>query len=415
MAVLFRSAVFFWGGIEGGWNAGNFGHESTCIAISILNGEGFASPFFPPPTGPSIWHPPTVPIILAILFRLFGVCTLASYSAWIVINLAFCFASSLLLGSYAERHLGRRSAVVGQLLYVFNVFELYKFRFTPPTLHNEVYLTLLVLVGLNGFDSLKGNVARGLLGGLLLIGHPMAFIPYSVAVMMTYGYKGLSRKDLTVVLIVIGVTISPLIMRNYVVLGGAALSKSNFFFEAYMGNVPESQGTVTEDMYRRYHPQANAIERRAMAKMGELKYLRMYRKRFLQLVFDDPTRFLQLSFRRAMLFWVDFPGYVRAKHGVPVGWAEVVMQGYFCLALFAIVSSLYRCFIRRTGSVGETTIVIIPLVYSLPYILTHVSMAYRTPIEPIVMILIGKGLVELHAGLSRQGPEGSRNPGRRAS
>ena len=64
--------------------------ESGNIAHSLAVGNGFSSPFRVE-TGPTAWMPPVYPLLLAGVFRIFGVYTFHSFIAAASLNI--CFAT----------------------------------------------------------------------------------------------------------------------------------------------------------------------------------------------------------------------------------------------------------------------------------------------------------------------------------
>src|SRR5271155_3459350 len=60
--------------------------EPSRIAASIARDQGFSSPFRVD-TGPSAWIPPIYPYLLAGIFRVFGVFTVASYWVAVAMNI----------------------------------------------------------------------------------------------------------------------------------------------------------------------------------------------------------------------------------------------------------------------------------------------------------------------------------------
>jgi hypothetical protein len=397
-----RLIVFVYGGHQYRWVAQPFGYEHSCIAISLLKGEGYSSPYRPPPTGPTMAQPPILPLILAAIFRMLGTFTLASYVAWIVINLCFSATCSALVAFVARNSFGPRSAVLSQAFYALNIFELYKFRFTPANLGDEVYSTLLVLVAIAGFIYIKNTVGRGIFGGLILFAHPLSFGLYCLFILTAYVRKKTSFTSLATVFIISIVTISPLIIRNHIVLGGFSLSKSNFFLEAYLGNVPDSQGIVTDKIYTRHHPQSNVEQRRLMAQLGEIEYMRRCRAEFFSLVRKEPARYMKLTLNRITYFWLSFIHYAKTVYPDRSFLAIMAVQAYYILSLFSILFCLYRFLIKNRTDLVRQVIVIFPFVYSIPYLLTHVTLRYRTPIEPVIMIIMGATIIQLKGIISRR-------------
>src|ERR1039457_3917687 len=97
----------FWTGFLVRWEAGR-------IVRALLTGYGYSDPFanaFLPHTGPTAWLPPLYPLLLAGIFRLFGVYTHAS--AWVLFTLQSAFSAATALATYqiAARCFSRRVAL----------------------------------------------------------------------------------------------------------------------------------------------------------------------------------------------------------------------------------------------------------------------------------------------------------------
>src|SRR5438477_5557955 len=65
-----------------------FGYEVGRIASAVVSGHGFSSPF-PGPSGPTAWLGPVYPLMLAGVFKLFGIYTPASALAILIVNSIF--------------------------------------------------------------------------------------------------------------------------------------------------------------------------------------------------------------------------------------------------------------------------------------------------------------------------------------
>jgi len=83
-----------------------FGWEMGRIARSLATGHGFANPFNGP-SGPTAWTPPLYPLLLAGVFRLFGVYTRASGWVILTVDSAFSAATATAIYRIARRCFGR--------------------------------------------------------------------------------------------------------------------------------------------------------------------------------------------------------------------------------------------------------------------------------------------------------------------
>src|ERR1017187_4348408 len=91
-----------------------FGWEAGRIARALVTGYGYSDPFanaFLAHTGPTAWLPPCYPLLLAGIFRLFGVYT--HTSAWVLFTLQSAFSAATALATYqiAARCFSRRVAL----------------------------------------------------------------------------------------------------------------------------------------------------------------------------------------------------------------------------------------------------------------------------------------------------------------
>ncbi len=78
--------------------------ESGNIAHSVADGKGFSSPFRVD-TGPTAWMSPVYPLILAAIFKLFGVYTLHAWYASVSFNI-LCVTLACIPIYFAGRRIG---------------------------------------------------------------------------------------------------------------------------------------------------------------------------------------------------------------------------------------------------------------------------------------------------------------------
>src|SRR6201996_304775 len=86
-----------------------FGWEMGRIARALATGFGYADPFTGH-SGPTAWSPPLYPMLIAGVFKIFGVYTAASAWVLLVINSIFSAATSSVIYEIAARcfrHTGR--------------------------------------------------------------------------------------------------------------------------------------------------------------------------------------------------------------------------------------------------------------------------------------------------------------------
>src|SRR5579859_22917 len=74
-----------------------FGWEAGRIARALVTGYGYADPFLGH-TGPTTWIPPLFPLLIAAVFKLFGIYT--PLSAWMVFAIDSVFSAATALAVY---------------------------------------------------------------------------------------------------------------------------------------------------------------------------------------------------------------------------------------------------------------------------------------------------------------------------
>src|ERR1700759_2471255 len=79
-----------------------FGWEMGRIARALATGFGYADPFTGH-SGPTAWSPPLYPLLIAGVFKVFGVYTAASAWVLLVINSIFSAATSSVIYEIAAR------------------------------------------------------------------------------------------------------------------------------------------------------------------------------------------------------------------------------------------------------------------------------------------------------------------------
>jgi len=91
-----------------------FGWEAGRIARALVTGHGYADPFanaYLSHTGPTAWLPPLYPLLIAAVFRIFGVYTHTSAWVLLTINSAFSAATAVAVWQIANRCFNRRVAL----------------------------------------------------------------------------------------------------------------------------------------------------------------------------------------------------------------------------------------------------------------------------------------------------------------
>ncbi|HUZ03935.1 MAG TPA: hypothetical protein VMU62_01160, partial [Acidobacteriaceae bacterium] len=170
-----------------------FGWEMGHIARALVTGHGFADPFRGH-TGPTAWVGPLYPLLLAGVFRIFGVFTLRA--AWVILTIN-CFFSALTTRTtyeIAARCCNRRVAIWSAWIWaLYPAAMQYAVRWVWEMTLSTWLFTLIIVVALRmrhigepDADAATPDTRRlprwlafGLLWGILALSNPalLMFLP----------------------------------------------------------------------------------------------------------------------------------------------------------------------------------------------------------------------------------------------
>ena len=218
-----------------------FGFEMGRVARSIALGQGFSSPY-PEPSGPTALVPPLYPYLLAGVFRLFGIYTVASALAMLTLNNVFSALTCLPVFYTARIVFGQRPAVWAGWAWAFfpyaiGIPNIWIWE-TPLT---TLLLSLLVLATfhLEGRGRLRSWLAYGLLWGVATMSSPavLSVMPFLWIWIWNRNRRRGTRcgPQAAVAALALIACVSPWLIRNYLVFGRVLL-RSNFALEFLVGN-----------------------------------------------------------------------------------------------------------------------------------------------------------------------------------
>jgi hypothetical protein len=181
------------------------------------------------------------------------------------------------------------------------------------------------------------------------------------------------------------VAVAPWTVRNYVHFRELIYVRGGLQLELWLGVCPEADEDVTR-VYRCNFPRDNVEQQRHLRTLGERAYLAECGNKARRAIRDDPARWLHHAGLRAVDFWL---GTVFSRGGPAGSGADpaplkvlVILGGQILVVLVLLL--LFR---RLDGGVGWMLAIL--LAYSAIYCLTHYSIRYRTPIEPVTAVLVG--------------------------
>lgn len=370
-----------------------FGWEAGRIARALVTGSGYADPFaniYLAHTGPTAWLPPLYPLLLAGIFRVFGVFTAAS--AWVLfaIQSAFSAATALAVWSIAIRCFSRRVALWSAWIWaLYPAAMQYAVRWPwEMTITTALFTFALALairmrgIGELGRDThpLTGSwVLFGLLWGLIALSNAtlLIFLPVcGLWVLSGSRPLGTGIRDAVFAAAVFLACIAPWTARNYAVFHRFIPLRGNFGAELYMGNGPGSTGFLMEYL----HPFQDPIQLRRYAELGEVRYVAERNAAARAFIAAHPGHFAGDVLRRIDFFWAGVP------HPSDERWYnEIGRTVNFAFLSIAGLLGLALTLRNRVSAAGLFAWAF--LLLPLPYYLVTVHARFRHPLEPLIAIL----------------------------
>jgi hypothetical protein len=384
-----------------------FGWEAGRIARALVTGYGYSDPFanaYLAHTGPTAWLPPLYPLLMATVFRVFGVFTHASAWVLLTINSVFSAATALAVWEIAARCLTRRVALWSAWIWaLYPAAMQYAVRW-PWEMSITTCLfafTLVLALRLRNIGALQPATSNlqpatcnlqpatswalfGLLWGLIALSNStlLIFLPISglwiiLPSLSVPALRAPALRNATLAALVFIACVAPWTLRNWQVFHTFIPLRGNLGAENYMGNGPGSNGLLME--YD--HPFQSPEQLRLYASLGEVRYCALRGSLAKAYIAAHPAHFAADVAKRVDFFWISVPHpaddawYVEA--GRVLNFAFISIAGLMGLAL-----ALHR----RVPAAGLFAWAF--LLLPLPYYLITVHARFRHPLEPIICILI---------------------------
>lgn len=337
-------------------------NEAAGIARQLVLGHGFSTPYHDA-TGPTAWLAPVYPSMLAGIFHIFGIESIASAWAIVILNIVFAFFTTLVIFKLANDCFGERAAIIAAWVWAISPTTVIAPWFIWETslsaqLVSYAFWRLLLLK--RDFPT-REWIFCGLILGFAALLNP-ALMAVLVPVAVVIGWRDRSVGKLCVLFLVCALCIVPWTIRNRIEMGSFVPMRSNFWPEAYFGNVTfDAHPSMSSMLYQRE---------------GEMGFVRDLRSQVIEYVRQNPGAFVRRTLNRIYDFWTQPRRYLEIPSLLFLGSLAGLLQAWrsgrewLC---FACVLAFY------------------PLVYYVTYTFSR----YRHPIEPVMCMLTGYALAEL--------------------
>jgi len=368
-----------------------FGYEVGRVAMSLASGYGFASPMRIA-SGPTAWFTPVFPLVLAAIFKIFGMYTAQSAIALYAVDSFFSALTCVLLYWIAKPVFGSGVGFASAALFALYPAAIWH---SINTVWNTSLLAcaMVVLVGLlmraMADTSYKLTVWAGVTMGVVLLIDPAPafFYPFALGLYF-WAQKGRPhaiRNVATLALFPV-LIFGPWMLRNYLVLG-VFTPRCCSGLEMKLGNNETAWRLGTSIRVGAMHPTSSDAELALYLQMGEVAYDRYCMAQATQFIRENPGKFLELSGWRFLGWWfgevTNWQGHLHT--GLPL--PQLKRIAFLLPMPFFLIGAIAG---RRNKPV--LMILLLLLTYPVPYYFVHVTERYRFPIEPFLVLLAAEGL-----------------------
>ena len=370
-----------------------FQTETGHIAYSIASGKGYSSPF-QRDSGPTAWLAPVYPYILAGIFKLFGIYSLPSFFAALSLNILFSAGACVPIFYTGKRIAGIGVGSAAAWLWaIFPNAVIIPFEWIWDTCLSALLVATLLWATLELAESrrVRDWSFYGLLWGFALLTNPaIALLFPELLVWAAYRIRDRAHAASWLMRPVLAAALAllcclPWTIRNYVQFHKFIPLRSNFAFELYIGNNENYDdqhrsrpGAITQDreIFRYLH-------------MGETAFMEEEKRKAEAFIVEHPRIELWLISQRFVDFWTGTSSPLAAFRQADSLWLRLILV---CNDLAPLCAFLGVIVLLATKNSYALPVVAIPILFPLLYYVTHTSLRYRHPIDPVVLLLAAIGV-----------------------
>jgi hypothetical protein len=369
-----------------------FEQETGSIARSMATGSGFSNPFGRP-TGPTAWLTPVYPWLVVAAFKVFGIFTVRSFFFLVFLNILFSSAVCVPIFYAGTRVAGIGVAAGAAWLWaLFPNGIMIPFEWIWDTSLAALLSATLLWTTLQLAESqrLRDWCAYGLLWGFTLMTNPSlgSLLPFLLgwAVYRAWRTHDSRRTDWRWVskpAVALGLAIFccvPWTVRNFIVFNHFVPLRSNFPLELYIGN-----NENYDDKHIRFPgPITKDRETLRYFRMGETAFMREEMRKATNFIRTHPRVELILTGERFLAFW---GGIAHPLDNFLAADSRLARGVILCATLSGIAALCGIVVLLWRHSVYAFPLAVFPAIFPFLYYVTHTSLRYRHPIDPVVLLL----------------------------
>jgi hypothetical protein len=363
-----------------------FGTEMGRVARSIAQGQGFSSPM-PLPTGPTAIVGPLYPLLMALVFKVFGI--YSTGSAVVILALQCLFSSLTCLFIYlcgrdtVGETAGKLAAIVWAVFPLNLLFSVTRIWETSLTGMLAVALFWYMLSVRQSLSISRWATAGALfaIAGLVNTSLIVLAVPFALSAVWTNRTRFI--RPLIAAALGGAAFLSPWLIRNYLQFGKPML-RSNFALEFRVGNNELSYGQKVSEL----HPARSLELNQRWQEVGEKRFMAEESDLNSKFVSAHPRLFAFYTLNRIVNYWTG--GWIAPTKEYPNSLSAIA--GISGLSLLAFLG-VYRMFTggNSAAPMFAGCFIIYPCVY---YITTSQPRFYHS-IAPMLILCGAFCLVDL--------------------
>ena len=389
VAFAFRIALLWLSHYHEDHNSPRFptvGLEGRLVAISLANGKGFFGPY-PHYQAVTACIAPVYPFLWAIGIKLFDHGRFGATVFAQTMNCIFSAATCWPIFAIGKRAFGEKIGLASAWFWAFLPYAvLLPLEWSWDQSLAALMLALIVQAtyALRESDSPLSWSGYGLLWALAALVNPTLclllpfFLGWSMVRKRANGGHTLVLAARAVFVFVLALV--PWTIRNYYAIDGWVFVKSNFGLELWLGNNPAVKNVYSPER----HPIDDASERMTLIFSGEPNYNRLKEKQAIDYIENHPRTFLKnLSDRFVDTWSASFDSTVEPWiYTLHLRRADV----WFC-TLFSVLSLAGLILVLKADWTDSLLLSTCLVLFPIPFYVTHTSLRYRHPIDPLMSIL----------------------------
>ena len=363
-----------------------FQNETGNIAYSLAVGKGFGS-VFRGDTGPTAWLAPAYPLAIAGIFRIFGIFTVGSFFAVVLLNSIFSAAACVPIYFAGQKIHGL--AVASGAAWLWALFPnaiIVPFEWVWDTSLSALLGATILWATLVVAESRRWRdwCGYGLLWGLALMTNPSlaSLLPFLLG---WAAYRAIRAEQWRFARPVLALCVAiicclPWTIRNYAVFHRLIPLRSNLPFELWVENndLFDEHAKNAKQRITQYE------EVRKYARMGEMAFMDEKWRLAVRFIREHPGLELRLTGRRFVAFWTGTEKPVQDFLDTD----SLLIRAILLLNAIAAVGAaagIIFLWIRRNPSAFPATV--FPAIFPCIYYVTHASLRLKHPIDPVLLLL----------------------------